>query len=65
MRRKLKAIIKILFSERYILVTKKCDYTNFDYTMSDFEVKKYCLFIHNFLQDGDDAINEFNEIINS
>jgi hypothetical protein len=64
MKRKIKDILKLLFSDRYLLVSKTSDDVNFSYTMNDYEVKKYSLFIHNFLIDGDSAIDEVNQILN-
>lgn len=65
MTRKLKAIIRILFCKSYILISEnETGGKDFYLQMDNLEIKRNCLFIYNFLEDTDNAINEVNEIIN-
>lgn len=65
--RKIKAALRLLLCSNYILIVedKKTNYRNFDISMSTLEVKRNCLFLYNFLNETDAAVNEANKIINT
>lgn len=62
---KIKAIIKILFCKSYIIISEnKSGGKDFYLQMNNFEIRRNCLFLYNFLTESDSAIDEANEILN-
>ena len=70
MKRRIKNALRLLFSDKYILVTgrkgiKDGGY-NIDFCMPDaFECQRIGMFIHNYLEATESALSEVNKIINA
>lgn len=62
--RKFKAILKIIFCKKYILITEnKGKGNDYDYTISPQDGVRHLRFLHGFLED--DPVITFYEVLNN
>jgi hypothetical protein len=66
MRRKIKALWRLLKSNDWILIVQKPNGArSFDVSMTDFEAQRMGMFMHNYFKETGEALETVNEILNS
>jgi len=61
---KLYAMLRLMESDEYLLITKTKDQEGFTYTrdMTDSNAKRFCLQIYNYIKNGEETLSAFKKL---
>lgn len=61
---KLQAMLRLMESDEYLLITKKKDQEGFTYTrdMTDTHAKRFCMQVYHYIKNGEETLNAFKKL---
>jgi len=61
---KLQAMLRLMESNEYLLITKRKDQEGVTYTrdMTDSNAKQFCMQVYNYIKNGEETLNAFKKL---